>query len=341
MKTLTIRNRGDDVAELMIYDVIGGDFFSEGVTAKDVRAAVKSAKGKTINLRINSPGGSVIEGAAILTALDEFAGRIEVDVDGVAASAASVIMMAGDKIRVASNGLVMVHNPYAMAAGGSDDMRRMADLLDKVKDQILDSYMRKAKVPREQMAAYMQAETWFTGAEAVEAGLADEAAAPVKMAALSSHRRLLAKLKFHHAPAVLTAQADDSTGSPFELEVGDYVQWLVEDESGLCAELEDGMIEEISEGTLTIPGTSLSLKGSAADPALRVCDLDDDESYWYLVRASQVRKAGDDEDEPTTTPMPGMGNRGPEWAETEARKEKLAALSGAVAGGAADNPFRT
>lgn len=203
MKTVTIRMKSDDVAEVLLYDQIGEDFFfGDGISAKTFRKQLKDIKAGTINLRVNSPGGSVTEAAAMLAALDEHPARIEVDVDGLAASAASVVMMAGDIIRVASNGLVMIHNPIAGVRGGAEEMRRVAELLDKMKDQILDAYERKSSAGRDQLAAWMAAETWFTGKEAVEAGLADEASSPVSMAAFSDKLKLAAKWGALRAPTV-------------------------------------------------------------------------------------------------------------------------------------------
>jgi ATP-dependent protease ClpP protease subunit len=196
-KQAIVRMKTDDVAEVLVYDQIGRDpWFGEGISAKEFRAQVKAIKAKTLNLRINSPGGSVIEGAAMLSALDEFKGDIEADVDGLSASAASVLMMGADVIRVASNALVMIHDPKAGVLGGAEDMRRLADLLDKVKGQALDAYERHSKAGRQQLADWMAAETWFTGEEAVEAGLAHEATAPVALAALAGHGALMARLGY-------------------------------------------------------------------------------------------------------------------------------------------------
>ncbi len=200
MKQLQIRMRTDDIMEVLLYDTIGSDdFFGGGISAKTFRQQIKATKAKVMNLRVNSPGGNVFEAGAMMAALDEWPGRIEVDIDGVAASAASYLIMAADVIRVASNGLMMVHDPFAVAGGGSADMRRMADLLDTVRGQILDAYERKSKAGREQLSAWMQQETWFTGPEAVAAGLADEATGAVRVAALAEHAQILAKL-YKHTP---------------------------------------------------------------------------------------------------------------------------------------------
>lgn len=202
MKTATIRALSEEVTEVLLYDQIGSDFFGDGVNAKDFRAQLKEVKTATINLRINSPGGSVTEAAAMLAALDEHPARIEVDVDGLAASAASVVMMAGDHVRVATNGLVMIHNPHAMAIGDADEMRRMADLLDKVREQIIDAYRRKSSMSRKEISKAMDLESWYTGDEAVAVGLADEASKPVSVAAFADLLTVAAKLGAKHLPTL-------------------------------------------------------------------------------------------------------------------------------------------
>lgn len=204
-KQVKITLKADDVAEIMLYGVIGGGFFDDGIDAADFRKQVKAVKAKTINLRINSPGGSAIEAGAILSALDDFRAsgrRVEVDVDGLAASAASVVAMASDRVRVASNALLMIHDPHVMMMGGAAELRRTADLLDTVKEQILDRYHGKAKATtsREQIADWMQEEKWFNGVEAVAAGLADEATGAVRVAAFAEYANILAKAGYKHTP---------------------------------------------------------------------------------------------------------------------------------------------
>ena len=315
-KLATIKMKADDSAEVLVYDVIGEDIFG-GISAKEFRAQIKDVKAKSLNVRINSPGGSVVEGAAMMTALDEFKGEITVDIDSMAASAASVLAMAGDKVRMASNALMMIHDPYSMVMGGADEMRRTADLLDKVKGQIIDAYMRRSKKNRKELSKMMGDETWFTGAEAVAAGLADEATGaqalaasfdmskfpyrktpqlPAQMLATQARLTRLAALAgpvVRNAATVLKPRAQMEGGSPFDIGIGDCVVWFVEDESGMCAVLEDGEVEAIETGTLTIPGTALSLDGTSDDPAVRVCDMDDDDTTWYLVPMSRLRKMGD------------------------------------------------
>lgn len=209
MKTLTIRMKAGDVAEVLLYDEIGADPFFGGISAKDFREQIKAVKAKTINLRINSPGGSVFEASAMMAALDEFNGRIEVDVDGLAASAASVVAMAGDEIRMASGAMMMIHDPHAFVIGGAEDMRSTADILDKAKEQLLDAYERHSDVGRKKLSDWMSAESWFTGQEAIDAGLADSITEGRQVAAFANLKAVAAKLHFKRLPEALLKPIQD------------------------------------------------------------------------------------------------------------------------------------
>jgi len=160
--------------ELWIYDVIGEDFFGEGVTPKAVRDQMKSMdRAEPLLVRINSPGGSVFDGVAIKTLLDEWQAGVQVQVDGIAASAASYIAMAGTTISMASGSMLMIHNPWSVVVGNASDMRKEADLLDKVGDQLAAAYATKSGAAMDTIKAALDAETWYTADEAVAAGLAD------------------------------------------------------------------------------------------------------------------------------------------------------------------------
>lgn len=218
MKQFTIRLKADDVAEVLVYDVIGDDYFG-GVSARTFRDQLKGVSARTLNLRINSPGGSVTEAAAMLAALDGYKGTVEVDVDGVAASAASVLMVAGKTVRIAADALVMIHDPRVVLNFGgaftkedlldlSGKFLKDGDLLDKVKQNILDRYERKTdgKTDRGALAEMMAAETWFTAQEAVDAGLADAVTGATRLAACAD----LGKFRYRHAPTLQTPQASES-----------------------------------------------------------------------------------------------------------------------------------
>ena len=127
MANIRFVNRGAKTGEIWLYDVIGDDADFGGMSAKTFTAELnKLGKVDTINLRINCLGGDVWDGNSIYNMLKRHPARIEVDIDGVAASIASVIAMAGDEVRMASNALFMIHNPYGVARGSADDMRQRA-----------------------------------------------------------------------------------------------------------------------------------------------------------------------------------------------------------------------
>jgi ATP-dependent protease ClpP protease subunit len=174
-KGLTVRaDAGAETAELLLYDEIG----IWGITARDVVQALEGVQAGTLTLRLNSPGGDVMDGVAIYNALRSHPARVVTQVDGLAASIASVIALAGEEVRIAENGFFMIHDPWALTIGTAADHRQTAGVLDKMAGMILDTYMQRAEADRAQVEAWMAAETWFTGAEAVEAGFADTIDAP-------------------------------------------------------------------------------------------------------------------------------------------------------------------
>jgi len=171
----TINLKAKDTAELMIYDVIGGVESEDSVTAKQFRQELNNAGNvSTINVRISSPGGSVMQGLAMYHTLREHPARKVVYIDGLAASMASVIAMAGDEVNIADGAFVMIHDPYAIVEGGANDLRRQADMMDKSKETMVAIYAGKTKLPDADIAAMMAAETWMTSDEAVAKGFADK-----------------------------------------------------------------------------------------------------------------------------------------------------------------------
>jgi ATP-dependent Clp protease protease subunit len=203
-KAWTIKAAANGEAEVWIYGDIGMSWFDDGVTAKGFADELKAlGKITTLNIYLNSPGGSVFEGVAIYNTLRRHAARKVVHIDGLAASIASVIAMAGDEIRIATNGLVMIHNPYGLAMGEADELRRMADALDKIKGAILDTYVLRTGGSADEIERQMDAETWFNAQEAVEAGFADSITEPVEMAAFAG----LDVSAYRHPPEALKAAA--------------------------------------------------------------------------------------------------------------------------------------
>lgn len=180
------RAKAGDSAEVQIYEDVGAGWFG-GVTAKDFSADLKAAgKVKTIDVRIASYGGDVNDGLAMYRMLAEHDARIVVHIDGVAASIASVIAMAGDEIVIAEAGSVMIHEAWTISAGHAADLRAVADNLEKTSEQIANIYAQRTGKGAEQVKQWMAATTWFYGQEAVEAGFAQSVAANVKAAASAS-----------------------------------------------------------------------------------------------------------------------------------------------------------
>lgn len=203
-------NRG----EIWLYDQVGASFFSDGVTAKSFQKDL-AALGKvtTINLHINSPGGDVFDGFAIYNQLAHHPARIEVDIDGVAASIASIIAMAGDEIRIAKNAQLMIHNPRGFAAGDEAEMQRVAALLRNVKANLVDTYRDRTGNTAEKLAAWMDEETWFSATAAVEHGFATAVSKETPVTACFG---LMGE--FRNVPEALKRQLQTSVPQP-ELDV--------------------------------------------------------------------------------------------------------------------------
>jgi ATP-dependent protease ClpP protease subunit len=161
-----------DEAEVMLYDEVGGWY---GATADQFIADLRGVTAPSLRVRINSPGGSVFEGIAIANALRSHPANITIQVDGIAASIASVIAMAGDRIEMAPNTMLMIHDASGVCLGNAADMEEMAELLDLISDNIADAYAARAGGTREQWRERMKAETWYLPEDAVANGLADEA----------------------------------------------------------------------------------------------------------------------------------------------------------------------
>lgn len=163
-------------AEVYVYDVIG-DY---GVAASDFVKALDELDVDTIALKLNSPGGDVFDGVAIHNALKQHPARVEVTVDALAASAASFIAMAGDSVHMARGAELMIHEAHALEAGDARTFTAMAERLERIGDKIAGFYAERAGGEVDTWRAAMRQETWYSGEEAVAAGLADTHGDPPK-----------------------------------------------------------------------------------------------------------------------------------------------------------------
>ncbi|WP_241810445.1 head maturation protease, ClpP-related, partial [Enterovibrio norvegicus] len=173
-------------AEIYIYDEIGG----WGISARQFATELKALGDiHNITLRIHSPGGDVFEGMAIYNLLDQHPARITVHIDGLAASMASVIAMAGDTVLIPENAMMMIHKPWSIAGGDANDLRQHANLLDQVEKTLSSAYTKKTGKSDDEIAAMLAVETWLTGAEAVEHGFADSVIEKLHAAACFNSNR--------------------------------------------------------------------------------------------------------------------------------------------------------
>lgn len=205
---LSVENNGDE-AKILLYDEIG--FW--GVTSKAFIEALDAVSARTIHLHINSPGGDVFDGLAISNAIRAHSSRVVTHVDGLAASIASVIALSGDFVRMADNAFLMVHNPYMIALGNASELRKGADLLDKIGESIIGEYTKRTKKPRDQVVTWMNEETWFSASDAKENGFIDRIDGESKDAPTDKFDLTM----YEHAPAALL-QTQESEPTVRELE---------------------------------------------------------------------------------------------------------------------------
>lgn len=169
--------QASDTAEnvVSIFGTIGEDFFGEGITARRVSGILRSIGAeKDITVHINSPGGNVFEGIAIYNILREHKGIVDVKILGLAASAASVIAMAGDTIQIPKSGFLMIHNTWVVASGDRNDLREYADTLEPMDAAIAEVYADRSGEKVAVVRKMMDKETWMGGAEAVDKGFATD-----------------------------------------------------------------------------------------------------------------------------------------------------------------------
>ncbi len=167
-----VRNE-DGTRTLTIDGVIAEEsWFDDEVTPKLFREQLNAGNGDIV-LYVNSPGGDCVAASQIYTMLIEYKGNVTVKIDGIAASAASVIAMAGTEVLMAPTSLLMLHNPLTVAIGDSEEMQKAIAMLDEVKESIINAYALKTGLSRLKISNFMDAETWLNAQKAIELGFAD------------------------------------------------------------------------------------------------------------------------------------------------------------------------
>lgn len=162
-----------DSTEITIYGDIGESWWGDSISANDIKTALKEATTDEITIRLNSPGGDVFDGIAIYNQLKNHDAKVKIYVDGLAASAASIIAMAADELIMNTGSMMMIHEASTYTWGTKTDIRKTLNALEGIDKSIADIYMTRYQGERTEIETMIQNETWFTSSEAVEIGLAD------------------------------------------------------------------------------------------------------------------------------------------------------------------------
>jgi len=199
---------GSDDTTITMFDVIGEDFWSGGgFTAKRMAGALRGIGKNPVTVKVNSPGGDMFEGIAIYNLLREHPAKVTIEVMGWAASAASIIAMAGDEIRMGLGTFMMVHNAWGMVVGNRHDMRDASDLFEGFDQAIVDIYAARAKIDRKAIEKLMDAETFMGPTEAVEKGFADTIANDLKADDASASKNIDSRLMARRQTEAALAKA--------------------------------------------------------------------------------------------------------------------------------------
>jgi ATP-dependent Clp protease protease subunit len=189
--------------ELVLSGTVGRDIFDDGFTYTDVLLALTRMSGD-ITVRLNSGGGIATEGVAIYNALSQYKGRVTVNIEGLAASAASIIAMAGDEIIMGKGSLMMIHDPMVWASGNADDMEKVIEMLNTMGDAMAAIYADRTGLTPEEVRAQMREEIWMTADEAVAKGYASKVVENASSVFAAFDYRAYA-----HAPEAILAMSDE------------------------------------------------------------------------------------------------------------------------------------
>lgn len=168
-----IKAAKSDDNSISVFDVIGADWYGDGVTASRIAAALRTIGGSDVTVNINSPGGDMFEGLAIYNLLREYEGKVTVKVLGLAASAASIIAMAGDEVQIGRGAFLMIHNCWVYAMGNRHDLQQIAADMVPFDKAMNDIYSARTGLDAATIDSMMDAETYIGGSDAVEKGFAD------------------------------------------------------------------------------------------------------------------------------------------------------------------------
>lgn len=224
-KFWNFKNISESEGELMLYgDISSQSWWGDEVTPKQFKADLDELGDvKNLHIYINSGGGDVFAGQAIYSMLKRHKANKTVHIDGLAASIASAIAMAGDKIIMPKNAMMMVHKCWTLAVGNADDMRKMADDMDKIDESIIATYKEKTGKSKKRIKEIMEAETWMNAEDALKEGFIDEIeqekhiAASTKGGFLVVNNQKIDISKYKNAPKFVESQEEETRQVPLDL----------------------------------------------------------------------------------------------------------------------------
>lgn len=214
MKFWNFQAKSEDTGELMLYgDIASSSWYGDEVTPKAFKADLDSLGSiKNLNIFINSGGGDVFASQAIHSMLVRHSANKTVYIDGLAASGASIIAMAGDKIVMPKNAMMMIHNSWTFTAGNKTDLRKMADSMELIDSTLVEVYAGRTGIDKDEIKSLLDAETWLTAEDAVAKGFADEIEKDKKLAAayqggfLMLNGQEIDPKRYAHMPVVDTVE---------------------------------------------------------------------------------------------------------------------------------------
>ena len=282
-------------AAIHVYGSIGLDWWGDGIDPTAFVKAVDALDVDKIRVMVNSPGGDAFGGIAMANALRRHRAHVTVTVDGLAASAASMVAMGGDELVMGRNSMLMIHDASGLCVGNAADMAETAALLGKLSDSYADAYAEKARSDRESMRALMTAETWLTADEAVTAGLADRVDVKAEASATASFDL---RSFYASAPAAAAAPLDppgrSSEANPTRKEspMSDTLKAALRERLGITAELgEDGLMAALDEALAERADTKPEAKAVAPEGTVLVDETAFAELQAKAKRADEAEKA--------------------------------------------------
>lgn len=196
--------------DINVYGAIGKVWYDDdAMSAADFARELKDADGDDVTIHINSGGGNVFDANTMAETLRNYKGRTTASIEGLAASAASYFALTADEVVISPSALFMIHNPYTVSIGDAHEMRKCAEMLDKLRGTISSQYARKTGMGEDEIEGLMDEETWFTAEEAVERGFADRMSDAEPVAACVDVEMLS---KFRNAPEQLSASGERPAG---------------------------------------------------------------------------------------------------------------------------------